>query len=219
MRFPLECWKEISSSLMHLAAPQLPSAKSYFLEYPNMVKTAQHMKYSHKFGAHTQTFFTIDGNYEVSNCTNLNRVSNNKHCKCHRVILSSFGQTNRLTLLLNTFWCSRFGAWTHTQGNLLKKIKPKFQISLFHGSVECGLASFPDIYVRLEEPETLKFIRRFLTEGDMVVISKLFNFITNYFEEVSSACLSLKHAITKQAMITLQEMAVLIAYMVHKWLS
>ena len=27
----------------------------------------------------------------VSNCTNLNRVSNNKHCKYHCVVLSSFG--------------------------------------------------------------------------------------------------------------------------------
>ena len=38
----------------------------------------------------------LEGNYEVSNCTNLNHVSNNKHCKYHRVVLSSFGQTNQL---------------------------------------------------------------------------------------------------------------------------
>jgi hypothetical protein len=37
-----------------------------------------------------------------------------------------------------------------------------FQLSVFHGSVECGLASFPDIYVRLEEPQTLDFIRKFV---------------------------------------------------------
>ena len=39
----------------------------------------------------------LEGNYEVSICTNLNRVSNNKHCKYNCVILSSFGQTNQLT--------------------------------------------------------------------------------------------------------------------------
>ena len=42
----------------------------------------------------------LEGNYEVSNCTNLNRVCNNKHCKYHRVVLSSFGQTNQLTISL-----------------------------------------------------------------------------------------------------------------------
>ena len=33
----------------------------------------------------------LDGNNLVSNCTNLNRVSNNKQCKYHCVVLSSFG--------------------------------------------------------------------------------------------------------------------------------
>ena len=41
----------------------------------------------------------LDGNYEVSNCTNLNHVSNNKHCKYHCVVLSTFRQTNQLTKL------------------------------------------------------------------------------------------------------------------------
>ena len=43
----------------------------------------------------------LEGNYEVSNCTDMNRVSNNKHCKYQLVILSSFGQTNQLTLFLS----------------------------------------------------------------------------------------------------------------------
>ena len=40
----------------------------------------------------------LEGNYLISNWTNLNRVSNNKHCKYNCVILSSFGQTNQLTI-------------------------------------------------------------------------------------------------------------------------
>ena len=40
----------------------------------------------------------LEGNYEDSNCMNLNRVSNNKHCKYHCVVLSSFGKTDQLTL-------------------------------------------------------------------------------------------------------------------------
>ena len=43
----------------------------------------------------------IGGDYEVSNCTNLNRVSNNKHCKYQRVVLGYFGQTNQLSNALN----------------------------------------------------------------------------------------------------------------------
>lgn len=39
------------------------------------------------------------------------------------------------------------------------------QIAVFSGSVECGLASFPDIYVRLEEKETLDFVREFAPSG------------------------------------------------------
>ena len=42
----------------------------------------------------------------------------------------------------------------------------KFQIAVFSGSVECGLASFPDIYVRLEEKETLEFVREFAPGGN-----------------------------------------------------
>ena len=39
----------------------------------------------------------VSAAFENNNCTNLNRVSNNKHCKYHCVVLSSFGQTNQLT--------------------------------------------------------------------------------------------------------------------------
>ena len=39
----------------------------------------------------------------TSNCTNLNRVSNNKHFKYHHVVLSSFGQTNQLTKAYSVF--------------------------------------------------------------------------------------------------------------------
>ena len=45
-----------------------------------------------------------EGIYLDSNCSNQNRVSNNKHCKYHRVVLSFFGQTNQLTK------CSVFGS-------------------------------------------------------------------------------------------------------------
>ena len=34
---------------------------------------------------------SVEWNYVVSNCTNLNCVSNNKCCKYHCVVLSSFG--------------------------------------------------------------------------------------------------------------------------------
>ena len=34
---------------------------------------------------------SVEGNYVVSNCTDLKRVSNNKRCKYHCVVLSSFG--------------------------------------------------------------------------------------------------------------------------------
>ena len=43
----------------------------------------------------------LEGNNAGSNCTNLNRFSNNKHCKYYRVVLSSFGQTNQLTLVFS----------------------------------------------------------------------------------------------------------------------
>ena len=45
----------------------------------------------------------LEGIHLSSNCTNLNGVSNNTHCKYHCVVLSSFGQTNHLTLSLITF--------------------------------------------------------------------------------------------------------------------
>ena len=40
----------------------------------------------------------LEGNNLVSNWMNLNHVSNNKHCKYNCVVLSSFGQTNQLTI-------------------------------------------------------------------------------------------------------------------------
>ena len=43
----------------------------------------------------------LEENYEGSNCTNLNRVSNNTHCNYHCVFLSSFGQTNQLTTCID----------------------------------------------------------------------------------------------------------------------
>ena len=45
----------------------------------------------------------LEGNYLDSNWTNLNRVSNNKHCKYNCVVLSSFGQTNQLTTFCWSF--------------------------------------------------------------------------------------------------------------------
>ena len=45
----------------------------------------------------------LEGNYAVSNFTNLNRVSNNKHCKYHCAVLSSFVQTNQLTVIYLKF--------------------------------------------------------------------------------------------------------------------
>ena len=41
-----------------------------------------------------------------------------------------------------------------------------FQIAVFSGSVGCGVASYPDIYVRLEDPDTLKFVKKFLRPAD-----------------------------------------------------
>ena len=50
------------------------------------------------FNTFTARRSTLNGKYLISNCKNLNCVSNNKHCKYHCVVLSSFGQTNQLTL-------------------------------------------------------------------------------------------------------------------------
>ena len=52
-----------------------------------------------QLGALEKCASRLEGNNLVSNCTNLNSVSNNKHCKYYRVILSSFGQTNQLTIV------------------------------------------------------------------------------------------------------------------------
>jgi hypothetical protein len=64
----------------------------------------------------------------------------------------------------------KFKSWDIKVSTLLsfKKASPNksfFQIAVFSGSVECGLASFPDLYVRLEEKETLEFIREFAPGG------------------------------------------------------
>lgn len=40
------------------------------------------------------------------------------------------------------------------------------QIAVFSGSVGCGVSSYPDIYVRLEDPETLKFVKSFLRPSE-----------------------------------------------------
>ena len=44
---------------------------------------------------------SLEGKNQVSICTNLNRVSNNKHCKYLCVILSSFGKTHQPTETLH----------------------------------------------------------------------------------------------------------------------
>ena len=61
----------------------------------------------------------LEGNYEVSNCMNLDRVSNNKHCKYHHVVLSSFGQTNQLTTVFTQLLNSLMVPFL----NLLEKIR------------------------------------------------------------------------------------------------
>ena len=51
----------------------------------------------------------LELNNLVSNWTNLNGVSNNKHCKYNCVVWSSFGQTNQLTLTIPS-WVSAAAA-------------------------------------------------------------------------------------------------------------
>ena len=45
------------------------------------------------------------------------------------------------------------------------------QVALFHGSVACGLAEFPEIYVNLEQADILDFVKRFAPGGEEEILA------------------------------------------------